>query len=299
MWQSWCKTLGRAVLVTLIPVGLLAVGRPVLETPVAAQQGSSAPRAAPPSVPSIENMLAAALKFNPEIRMAEAKLRDDEAELNRSRLRVMQKVIALHHTLQAHRAAVDGAEKKVQRLSEMVRRGANQPAVLQEAQQELARTRAKLDETRAELPYLLGKSSGLSTEVIRTEPQIGTNRSPSRVLSAAAATKIHQALDTLVTVNYQDQPLGEILKDLQTKVPGVAFQRNLVLVDLLPVKLTLKLGQVPLGAALLALGDTVPGLRVIIRDYGVLITWEHQIPLEGARLIDFWKPERQPAAARK
>ncbi len=298
MWQSWCKTLGRAGLVTLIPVGLLAVGRPILETPVAAQQGSP-PRAAATSVPSIENMLATALKFNPEIRMAEAKLRDDEAELNRSRLRVMQKVIALHHTLQAHRAAVDGAEKKVQRLSEMVRRGASQPAVLQEAQQELARTRAKFDETRAELPYLLGKSSGLSTEVIRTEPQIGTNRSSNRILSAAVAAKIHQALDTPVTVDYQDQPLGEILKDLQTKVPGVAFQRNLVLADLLPVKLTLKLGQVPLGAALLALGDTVPGLRVVIRDYGVLITWEHQIPLEGARLIDFWKPAGQPAAARK
>jgi hypothetical protein len=171
--------------------------------------------------------------------------------------------------------------------------------VLQEAQQELTRARAKLDETRAELTYLLGKTSaGLSTEVIRTEPQTGANRSSSRSLPAAVAAKIHQALDTPVVVDYQDQSLGDILKDLQAKFPGVAFQRNLVLADLLPVKLTLKLGQVPLGAALLALGDTVPGLRVIIRGYGVIFTWEHQILLEGVRLIDFWKPGRQPAAAR-
>lgn len=295
---SW-KKMGQAGLLAVIVAGLLAIGRPVFEVPASAQ-APAARQASAGAIPSIEDMLATALKFNPEIRIAEAKLRDDEAELNRSRLLIMQKVIILHHTLQANRAAVEGAETKVQRLGELVRKGANQPAVLQEAQQELARARAKLDETRAELPYLLGQvSTRLSTEVIRTESQIGARRAPKRSLPAAVAAKIHQALDTPIAVDYQDRSLDEVLKDLQAKVPGVAFQRNLVLTDLLPAKITLKLGQVPLGAALLALGDTIPGLRVIVRDYGILMTWEHQIPLEGIRLVDFWKPAGQPAAARK
>jgi hypothetical protein len=119
----------------VILVGFLAVGPVAFEAAVSAQDAPAPPAAAP--IPSIEDMLAAALKFNPEIRMAEAKLRDDEAELNRNRLRIMQKVIALHHTLQANRAVVEGAEKKVQRLSELVRRTATQPAVLQEAQEAL------------------------------------------------------------------------------------------------------------------------------------------------------------------
>jgi hypothetical protein len=108
--QSRSRTLSGAGLVSSILVGIVAVGPAALEAPVSAQDAAAPPAAA--SIPSIEDMLAAALKFNPEIRMAEAKLRDDEAELNRSRLRIMQKVIALHHNLQANRAVVYGAEKK-------------------------------------------------------------------------------------------------------------------------------------------------------------------------------------------
>jgi hypothetical protein len=35
--------------------------------------------------------------------------------------------------------------------------------------------------------------------------------------------------------------------------------------------------------------DTLPGLRVVARNYGILITWEHQVPLGAVRLWDFWR----------
>src|SRR3989442_3304097 len=59
---------------------------------------------------SLEEMLAQALKANPDIRVAESKLREAEAKLNRTRLQVMQKVIAFQHTLEAQRSVVKEAE---------------------------------------------------------------------------------------------------------------------------------------------------------------------------------------------
>src|SRR5437868_10610793 len=47
-------------------------------------------------VPRLEELLSRALKENPDIRVAETKLREAEAELNRTRLQVTQKVVAVH-----------------------------------------------------------------------------------------------------------------------------------------------------------------------------------------------------------
>src|SRR5437588_11514314 len=44
---------------------------------------------------SLEEALASALKNNPDIRVAESKVQEAEAELNRSRLQVTQKVVSL------------------------------------------------------------------------------------------------------------------------------------------------------------------------------------------------------------
>jgi uncharacterized coiled-coil protein SlyX len=264
--------------------------------PAPGQKAPAAAKNAPHALAGLEEMLAAALKYNPDIRIVETKLRDDEAELNRARLRVMQKIIALHHALQAQQATVERDTSKVKRLADLVRKGAQQTSVLEEAKQELAQAESKLSEMESELPYLLGKRvAGLAQETVRSEVQIGTQRFPAASIRPAVAARVHKALDTTVKADYKDVPLGELLKDLQEKVPGVAFQRNLALRDLEQVKIRLRLGEVPLGAALQALSDTVPGLRLVVRDYGILVTWEHQVPVGAVRLYDFWKSGEKAA----
>src|SRR5579883_1482356 len=47
------------------------------------------------AVPSLQELLTQALRENPDIRVAEAKLREAEADLNRTRLQVTRKVVAL------------------------------------------------------------------------------------------------------------------------------------------------------------------------------------------------------------
>src|SRR5206468_7820042 len=56
--------------------------------------------------PTLEEMLTNALKDNPDIRVAEAKVREAEAELNRTRLQVTQKIVALQQALLAQKAEV-------------------------------------------------------------------------------------------------------------------------------------------------------------------------------------------------
>ena len=242
-----------------------------------------------PALASIEEMVGQALKSNPDIRLAENKLRDDEADLARTRLRVMQRIIALHHALQAQRAEVDRDRAKVKRVGNLVRSNALQRSALEEAQQDLNRARSRYQELLAELPYLLGKSAqGLAEEAVRTEIQIG-KRSRAEVIRGPMATRIRKALDRPIKVDYKEVTLKGLLRDLTSSAAGLPLQVNLALADLDEVKFGMRLGEVPLGSALLALQDTFPGLRVVARNYGILITWEHQVPFGAVRLFDFWK----------
>src|SRR5260370_14019953 len=69
-----------------------------------------------PAEPTLEDMLNKALKDNPDIKVAEAKVREADAELNRVRLQVTQKVLTFHHTREAQKATVKVAADEVARM---------------------------------------------------------------------------------------------------------------------------------------------------------------------------------------
>ena len=46
-----------------------------------------------------------------------------------------------------------------------------------------------------------------------------------------------------------------------------------------------------MGAVLQAIQDTVPDLRFVVRDYGVLVTSEDQLPPRAILVEDFWKAD--------
>src|SRR5262245_44326019 len=84
---------------------LLADAQPPADKPPAKAE-SAAPKKAE-GTPSLEEMLAAALKNNPDIRVAEAKVREAEAELKRIQLQVSQKVTTHRHQLEIKKNIVD------------------------------------------------------------------------------------------------------------------------------------------------------------------------------------------------
>ena len=67
------------------------------------------PPAPKPAQSKLEEMLEKALKDNPDVRLAAAKLAEAEAELNRARLQVVHQVATAYQAIEAQKAAVESA----------------------------------------------------------------------------------------------------------------------------------------------------------------------------------------------
>jgi hypothetical protein len=258
----------------------------------------------------LEEMLAEALKNNPDIRVAVAKVAEADAELNRTRLLVTQKVIALHHGMLSQKAAVDYAQKKYERLKQLSNQGAIDSALLEEAQQALTLAKAKQAELEAQMPALLGKAArGTEGNVTFTSDNLmslsidysagiakGNTLSLFRVIPHQAegpmADKIRKALETPVKVDYKDAKLSEILKDLQKTAPGLSFRdfsghgnhsRTLQFEEALPV-----------SAILQAIGDYFE-LSFVVREYGILVTTPKEAPPGALTVQEFLRQGKTPA----
>jgi hypothetical protein len=120
------------------------------------QPGDKAGKEAPKT--KLEEMLQQALRNNPDIRVAEAKVAEAEAELNRTRLIVMQKVVLYNANLADAQAKVASAERLHARLVDTAKKapGLVTEQDLQAAQTELQTAKANLAKVEAELPLLLG-----------------------------------------------------------------------------------------------------------------------------------------------
>jgi hypothetical protein len=282
-----------------------------------ASPAKDAPPAEKPS--ALEEMIAQALKDNPDVRVAEAKLREAEAELNRTRHQVVQKVVQLQRGLETQRALVASAEAEFKRATELGKSAAISEAQLESIKQALLLAKAKLADLEAELPYVLGRArlagEGIQTMAFSPDGKVLYTRDASGALRAwdaatgkdvtptaapvagTMAEKIRKALDTPASVEFtKGTTLAEILENLQDRydvpfrlLPGLEARK-------LPTDLRIK-EKVPLGAVLQALEDTSP-VRFVVRDYGILAGEEGQIPLPGGvmRVHDFWKGQKAVAA---
>lgn len=134
---------------------------------------NAAPSQAKPgksAVPTLEEMLNKALKDNPDIRVAEAKVREAEAELNRTRLQVTQKVLTIHHSRESQKALIKVAEEDLQRVQKLEASKAVSQEDVKQAQQRLSAEKAKLAEIEAEMPYLLGQQDRLNVTSVTFSP---------------------------------------------------------------------------------------------------------------------------------
>src|SRR5438552_2394915 len=110
-----------------------------------------------PKKSALGELLEQALRNNPDIHVAEAKLREAEAELNRTRLLVAQKVVALHANLEAARATVAVGEARLRRMQDLIKTGVGGREDLETATVALQQAKADLAKLEAESPYLTGK----------------------------------------------------------------------------------------------------------------------------------------------
>ena len=105
---------------------------------------------------TLDNLLAQALKDNPDIRVAEAKMREAEAELNRVKLQVTQKVVAQQREIAACKAALKMAQAFYDRTLALGQVGAVSKEVLDDVEAKLQKAKADLARVETELSYILG-----------------------------------------------------------------------------------------------------------------------------------------------
>jgi hypothetical protein len=258
------------------------------------QQQPEASQARGPS--QLEQMLAEALANNPDIRVAEAKLREAQAELNRVRLQVLQRVSTLHHAVETQKAVVEA----IRRSPDV---GAHRLLPIEEA---------KSASLEAEIPVVLGRPPhGAAVEKMAVNFRaldvgpvgadmvvIARPAGNTEITWSAMADRIRKALDRPVQLDMKDKPLSEALKMIEENAPGIAFHTVLPTEQMARMKLTLHLKDVPLGAALQALEDSFPEmnsqdlgrgrLRLAVREYGILITTQGSLPPGAMPLHVFW-----------
>jgi len=131
------------------------------------------------SLPNLAQMLDAALRHNPDIRVAESHRIEAEAELNRVRLEIAQKVMRFNHSWQAQRQVVSISKmrsrhqmREFDRMKQLIEEDddedEDQKMILEhelgearlnieEGKINQVLERARLAEIEAELPYLLGR----------------------------------------------------------------------------------------------------------------------------------------------
>ncbi len=106
----------------------------------------------------------------------------------------------------------------------------------------------------------------------------------------AAADKIRKALDRRVTMKFADTPARDALKIIQKEADGFAHIQASLKDAGWNEKITATLTDVPLGAVLQLLEDTLGDYRTIVRGYGLLIIPPGFAAPPGAiPLGDFWQ----------
>lgn len=116
---------------------------------------------------SLDQMLTIALQHNPDVRAVRAKLLAAEAELDRTRLTVLQQIIAYRERWSAHKAALAAATEEVRIAQSTATPGDLSEAqktamarLLATARRKLAFEQARLKEVEAQQPFLLGRQGG-------------------------------------------------------------------------------------------------------------------------------------------
>ncbi|HVS39048.1 MAG TPA: hypothetical protein VMS17_26045 [Gemmataceae bacterium] len=284
-----------------------------------------------PAKSKLEEILEKALKDNPDVQLAAAKVAEAEAELRRARLQVVQKVATAYQAVQAQQAAVDSAAAE---LAEMKAAGAAvDKASLRTADQKLIDAKAKLAQLEAELPYLLGKDPTVSAafapdgsrlavqegdltkiwdvrdskaELLRryyldlygrlpTKDEMKAALDAKVVVQGPTADRIRAALDKPFSYEAQGRTMSDVIKEMNDAFLGST--QGLVIKDAAHDVtdgngVSVHFDRMPLGAALEWVEDTLPNYRFYVRDYGLVFAARDQAPPGAPLLHDFWKGQK-------
>jgi hypothetical protein len=113
----------------------------------------------PKKADPLEQLIAEALKNNPDIRVADARLRAAEAEASRARMKLISELTALHADIEAAEAGVKEGEARYERAKKLYDQKVIPAEDLGTALLTFVKLKTELAGLKARLPYLLGRQS--------------------------------------------------------------------------------------------------------------------------------------------
>jgi hypothetical protein len=269
---------------------------------------SQTPPPAPGKAPEagLEELLTAALRNNPDILVADAKVREAELELRRCKMQVVNNIAAARNKVMEARQIADLKSQDFHYQNELRKKGVTTDADHRQSEAQLAQAKMAVVQAEAVLDSLTGATAqklGTTLRIPETIPPASAplpddGRRPPRQPHPAMADKIRQALDGSVkSVQVENVPLQEAInyyRELSNQVPFVTGFG-----DPPGAQVTLKLNkELPLGAHFQALQDVAPGLQIFVRDYGFFFTFDNP-PDDGVPYLDFWHNTKAKAVERK
>jgi hypothetical protein len=281
---------------------------PKKDTPAAKEPPKPAPG-------SLEDTLDKALRNSADIKAAEAKVRDAEAELNRVRQQVLTKATALHVDLNLARRMLAVAEESLA-IQNKAREGFAKASTLEgvlAAQAMVEKHRGEVEKLEAELKSLRGEfaikvtSAAIAGDILYSAMADGSIRvwdvngkawhypltdvkgavsSPAPAVKAPMLDRVKKLLDK--EVEFQaDQAVPEALhRLLEVAETDIPLRLLLPKTEFGTVSLRAKM---PLGAWFQAIEDSDPGVWIVVRDYGLLLTTSDRAPDGALRVQDLWK----------
>lgn len=270
---------------------------------------------APKPPTELEALIAKTLKQSPDVKVAEARLAEAEALLHAARIAAVQKLLDVRGRIDAAKAKVAAAEATLRNQKRLSDSGATSATELQAAEANLTLAKADLARLESELGAVFGDVLARAEEKrdrIGLELEV-TSRLPKRSqagdiliersnhVGGSVAERVRVALDVPVKIGKTegDLALAEVLKLLQPAKgepvpylvqPGAKSVKAFALME----------AELPLGAWLLAVEDSSPDVRFVVREYGVLVTTKDRIPEGAVPLRAFWhgRPETKPLPPR-
>jgi hypothetical protein len=277
----------------LLLSGLLALQQ--AGAPVAAQEAASSPGSdaagggglgggAPaaesrPSSPlsakipeTIEGLLEQALRSNPEVIVAEAKVREAQAELNQARLKVTLQVLSFHSQKLHQQTAVDVAARYADVVKQRVGTGTLTQEEFHKALLAKVEAESALSQSEAQIRYLLGLGGDLRLEPPKPDAAAAPAVPKPRMQRPPIPERFKEFLQTQVDLQVgEPKPLREVLGMLRQMGGEKA---NFVLdreVDWDEVMVQLEAKEISMESALLMIHDLCR-MDFVFRDYGILVT---------------------------
>jgi hypothetical protein len=285
----------------------------------------------------LEDTLEKALRSSADIKAAESKVRDAEAELNRVRHQVLTKATVLHSDMQVARRMLAVADEAFALTRQGHAQGKVSQAEVLAAQTAIEKARGEVEKLDAQLKALRGefalkefKISNLAfapdgntlwagsvdrtlrvwdanMSVLNRVPYSvvldygGANQPKVQPVQTPMADRVRTLLDQEVEFETNDRIDSALNNLLDVAKSDIPVRKLLIPPSELQVALK---GKLSVGAWFQAIEDSDPSVRILVRDYGLLLTTKDRVPDGAIRVLDFWKakeakPKAEPKPAEK